>query len=194
MTLEEAIEKIHNHLKSSKEDLEIQDFDFLSRLPICVEIDNYKLYLREITWQEALSVDKESYKSSQGKPYFSSEQEKRSIIKLALQKIEYQSEFIDYNFEEIAHNVIEQVWNEYQKYLHLSTSEINYIYKSAKKYFDSDNKDVFPVHPFIIEVDYMLRGVVSFSRNDFSKLSLRDFEALQLIMAARNEVVKTPTI
>jgi hypothetical protein len=38
----------------------------------------------------------------------------------------------------------------------------------------------------IIEVDYMTKGIISLSKKEFEELSIREFEAIQLIFAVKN--------
>lgn len=193
MNYEEALQKIINHLNSSDQKYSYIEPEILSKDFVEIQIDDTKVILRIITWQEALEIDKNSYKQNNGKPYFSSEYEKRAILKIALKRIEQENENILFKFEDLSHNFLEKIWLEYKKHLHLDISEINYIYNSAKKYFDPDNNEIYPVHPFIIEVDYMTKGIVNFSRSEFAKMSLKDFECLQLILSAKNEIMKIQT-
>ena len=41
--------------------------------------------------------------------------------------------------------------------------------------------------PLIVEIDYMTRGLVSMSKDEFSNLSMKEFETIQLILATKNE-------
>ena len=109
------------------------------------------------------------------------------ILKKALVSIKVDNEVLDYSFKDLSHDFLERVWIQYKDCLHLNNTEVNFIYNSAKRYFDPDNKEVYPIHPIIIEVDYMLKGLVSFSRTEFSKLTMKEFETVQLILAAKNE-------
>jgi hypothetical protein len=43
------------------------------------------------------------------------------------------------------------------------------------------------VPPLIVEIDYMTRGLVSMSKDEFSNLSMKEFETIQLILATKNE-------
>lgn len=188
MDLEEAVKRITNHIESSKAKLSLQDLDIFDKKEIVLNIEEYKVRMKLLSWTEGLEIDKEAFKSNKGTKYFSSEKEKRLILKKSLSSIEIDNQRIDFNFEDLAHDFLEQVWQKYYHHLHLTNSEINFIYSSAKKYFDPDNKEVFPVHPFIIEVDYMTKGIVSFSRNEFASLTMKEFETIQLILSAKNEL------
>ena len=42
--------------------------------------------------------------------------------------------------------------------------------------------------PLVVEIDYMTRGLVSMSKDEFSNLSMKEFETIQLILATKNEV------
>lgn len=186
MDLEEAIKRISEYIGSAKNSIMDSDID-ISNNDVFINIEEYRVRLRQLSWQEGLEIDKEAFKQNANNIFFSSEKEKRLILKKALLSIRVNDQNLDYNFDDLAHEFLERVWIEYKDYLHLNNSEINFIYNSAKKYFDPDNKEIYPIHPFIIEVDYMLKGLVSFSRNEFSKLTMKEFETVQLILAAKNE-------
>ena len=186
MNLEEAVKRISDYICSSKNTFSISEID-ISKNDITVNIEEYKIRLRQLTWQEGLEIDKEAFKQNGNSAFFSSEKEKRLILEKALLSIHVGEDLLDYNFEDLSHDFLERVWIQYKDCLHLNNVEINFIYNSAKKYFDPDNKEVYPVHPSIIEVDYMLKGLVSFSRTEFAKLTMKEFETVQLILAAKNE-------
>ena len=188
MDLEEAVKRIAKHIESSKNPIPTQDLDIFNKKFVEIEIEEYKVKLRLLSWTEGLEIDKEAFKNNGNVSYFSSEKEKRLILKKVISEIYVDGLSLDFDFENLTHDFIERVWQKYYSYLHLSNSEINYIYNSAKKYFDPNNKDVVPVHPFIIEVDYMSKGIVSFSRNEFTNLTMKEFETIQLILSAKNEV------
>ena len=50
---------------------------------------------------------------------------------------------INYTFDQLSYNFIEEFWEKFQSYLHLSSSEINELYLCAKKYFDPDINENF---------------------------------------------------
>jgi hypothetical protein len=150
-------------------------------------IQNHKIVFRELSWKEGLEIDATSLKQQNKNYYLSSEKEKREIIKKSLLEIyNDQGVKIDFTFEDLSFSFVEDFWIVYQKYLHLSSSEVNEIYTNSKKYFDSNNSEVFPLHPMIIEVDYMTKGIISLSKKEFEELSIREFEAIQLIFAVKN--------
>lgn len=186
MNLEEAVKRISDYMSSAKNTLPVSDID-ISKNDIFINVEEYEIRLRQLSWQEGLEIDKEAFKQDGNRTFFSSEKEKRLILKKALVSIEVDNEVLDYSFEDLSHDFLERVWIQYKDCLHLNNTEINFIYNSAKRYFDPDNKEVYPIHPIIIEVDYMLKGLVSFSRTEFSKLTMKEFETVQLILAAKNE-------
>jgi hypothetical protein len=160
-----------------------------------VEIDNIAFLVKEISWKEGLEIDARSFRKKEDLVYQNTEFEKREILKIAIVKA-YDKEAditltrkIESNvLEFLDHVLVEKLWVEYQKYLFLSADEANFYYTSTKKYFDPNNSETFPVHPLIIEVDYMTRGIVSMSTKEFSNLSMKEFETIQIIIATKNEV------
>ncbi len=160
-----------------------------------IEIDNIVFLVKEIYWKEGLEIDARSFRKKEDLVYQNTEFEKREILKIAIVKA-YDKEAeitltrkIESNvLEFLDHVLVEKLWVEYQKYLFLSADEANFYYTSTKKYFDPNNSETFPVHPLIIEVDYMTRGIVSMSTKEFSNLSMKEFETIQIIIATKNEV------
>ena len=84
---------------------------------------------------------------------------------------------------------VDELWSQYFKYTNIDAKEANLIYTSALKYFKGESQNSYPVLPLIIEVDFMLKGVISMSREEFRTLSSNDLERLQLIMTARADAL-----
>ena len=182
-----ALSKILKYIENEKPILNDNIIDNIGKIHI-EEILDHICYLRELTWKEGLKIDAQSFKTNGKNLYFSSENEKREIIKLALLKIEDKdNNEVNFTFENLSHIFIEQLWISYQKYLHLTANEIDFIYQSAQKYFNPNNEEAFPLHPMIIEVDYMTKGLVNYSKSEFNMLTIKEFEAIQLILAAKNK-------
>ena len=57
-----------------------------------------------------------------------------------------------------------------------------------KKYYNPNDTETYPVPPLLVEIDYMTRGLVSMNKEEFSNLSMKEFETIQLILATKNEV------
>ena len=186
MQIEEALNKIASYIEKSNQiqsDNKTLNFEKVHS----ENIQNHKIVFRELSWKEGLEIDATSLKQQNKNYYLSSEKEKREIIKKSLLEIyNDQGVKIDFTFEDLSFSFVEDFWIVYQKYLHLSSSEVNEIYTNSKKYFDSNNSEVFPLHPMIIEVDYMTKGIISLSKKEFEELSIREFEAIQLIFAVKN--------
>ena len=186
MQIEEALKSILNYIeKSNQPKLENSNLNF-DKLHTFI-IQNHKILCRELTWKEGLEIDSDALKKHNKNFYFSSEKEKREIIKKSILKIFDENNIeITFNYEDLSFDFVENFWIKYQTHLHLSSSEVNELYLHAKKYFDPDNSETFPLHPLIIEVDYMTKGIVSLSKKEFEELSIREFEAMQLILAVKN--------
>ena len=155
--------------------------------------NKYEVYLKSISWKTLLSIDAKSFnKNSQG-IYFSTEIQKREILKYGLEKIKNiltSEEYCEDLLSILSYDAVEKIWIEYQNILHLTAEEANIIYNSAKKYFNSENNDLYPVLPEVIEMDYILKGIVSLSRTEFNNLSSKEFEIMQLVLSTKNEVLK----
>jgi len=162
-----------------------------------IEIDSVQFMMREITWKEGMLIDAKSFHKNDEVIYQSSEYEKREILSIALLRAydtENKAELISNNVEnlldKIDYSAIETLWVEYQQYLYLNADEANFYFLATKKYFDPNNRETYPVPPIIVEIDYMTRGLVSMSKDEFNNLTMKEFETLQLIIAIKNEVKK----
>jgi hypothetical protein len=160
-----------------------------------VTIDSVKFIVREITWKEGLLIDAKSFRKKDNIVYQNTEFEKREILNLAILRAydidtqtDYYPEFESSLIQKIDHATIEKLWVEYQNYLYLNADEANFYYVAAKKYYNPNDTETYPVPPLIVEIDYMTRGLVSMSKDEFSNLSMKEFETIQLILATKNEV------
>jgi hypothetical protein len=63
----------------------------------------------------------------------------------------------------------------------------NFYYIATKKYYNPNDTETYPVPPLVVEIDYMTRGLVSMNKDEFSNLSMKEFETIQLILATKNE-------
>ena len=160
-----------------------------------INIDSVKFIVREITWKEGLLIDAKSFRKKDNIVYQNTEFEKREILSLAILRAydsvtetDYNSDFEIPLIQKLDYTIIEKLWVEYQNYLYLNADEANFYYIAAKKYYNPNDTETYPVPPLIVEIDYMTRGLVSMSKDEFSRLSLKEFETIQLILATKNEV------
>lgn len=159
-----------------------------------LSIDSVRFIVREITWKEGLLIDAKSFRKKDNIVYQNTEFEKREILSLAILRaydskteIDYISDFETPLINKLDHSIVEKLWVEYQNYLYLSADEANFYYVAAKKYYNPNDTETYPVPPLIVEIDYMTRGLVSMSKDEFSNLSMKEFETIQLILATKNE-------
>jgi len=159
-----------------------------------INIDSVKFIVREITWKEGLLIDAKSFRKKDNIIYQNSEYEKREILNLAILRAydtstntDYLPEFELSLLEKLDYTIIEKLWVEYQNYLYLNADEANFYYIATKKYYNPNDTETYPVPPLIVEIDYMTRGLVSMSKDEFSNLSMKEFETIQLILATKNE-------
>jgi hypothetical protein len=202
MTHEEALSHMMNMFEQQQEDAQTmnqqQEKDDLPQLDKDQYIFKVKLAddiaifcCRDLTWGEALDIESKAFKVDEEDLYFSGEYERREILKKAIVWV------YDFNNEKLLKNengeiitkltqpFVDELWVQYFKYIGLDAKEANIIYNSALKYFKGESQNGYPVLPMIVEVDYMLKGVISMSREEFKKMSNNELEKLQLIMTAR---------
>ncbi len=202
MTHEEALGHMLNMFGQQQEDAQIMNQqEEKDQLPQ-VDKDQYIFKVkinddiaifccRDLTWEEALNIESSAFKVDEEDLYFSGEYERREILKKAIVWV------YDLNAEKVLKNengeiitkitqpFVDELWVQYFKYIGLDAKEANIIYNSALKYFKGESQNGYPVLPMIVEVDYMLKGIISMSRDEFKKLSNNELEKLQLIMTAR---------
>lgn len=183
MNENEAINAILNYLNKSIEDHKIYNID-LENKKHHIQIDNLIFHVKELTWKEFLNIELKSYVSIDGNIFYDKNIEKKLVFDLSVLSVNGDI-FI---FENISPDTIEILWEKYQQYLHLSLEEIDFLYKSSKNYFSDKNIENYPLHPLILEVDYMTKGIVHYSKSEFENLSTREFEAIQLILSTKNEI------
>jgi len=202
MTHEEALSHLMNMFGQQQEDAQImnqtEEKDELPQVDkdqyifkVKLEDDIAIFCCRDLTWGEALDIESKAFKVDEDDLYFSGEYERREILKKAIIWV------YDLNNEKLLKNesgeiitkltqpFVDELWVQYFKYIGLDAKEANIIYNSALKYFKGESQNGYPVLPMIVEVDYMLKGVISMSRDEFKKLSNNELEKLQLIMTAR---------
>ena len=159
-----------------------------------IDIDNVKFIVREITWKEGLLIDAKSFRKKDNIVYQNSEFEKREILNLAILRafdttsnMDYIPDFDVSLLEKLDYTTVEKLWVEYQNFLYLNADEANFYYVATKKYYNPNDTETYPVPPLVVEIDYMTRGLVSMSKEEFSNLSMKEFETIQLIIATKNE-------
>lgn len=192
MEKSEALEKIITWFESQISYTSRNDVDLKSKFVFTYN-GIYEIHLKCITWKELLNINAKSFaKNSEGN-YFNSEKQKRLIISKAIEKIvdlETKEIYSKNLVDNLSYEIVEIIWNEYQSVLHLSAEEVNLIYSSAKNYFNG-NEEYYPVLPEILEIDYILKGIVSLSKSEFNSLTNKEFEVMQLVISVRNEAKKT---
>jgi len=159
-----------------------------------INIDSVKFIVREITWREGLMIDAKSFRKKDNIVYQNSEFEKREILNIAILRAydtntntDFRPDFETSLIHSIDHRTIEKLWVEYQNYLYLNADEANFYYIATKKYYNPSDTETYPVPPLVVEIDYMTRGLVSMNKDEFSNLSMKEFETIQLILATKNE-------
>jgi hypothetical protein len=157
--------------------------------------DNLAIFcVRDLKWHESLSIEAKSYRIEESDLYFSGEYQRREILKKAIvwvydlvnEKLKLNDDTI---LNQLNQDYVDELWAQYFKYTNIDAKVANLIYTSALKYFKGESQNSYPVLPLIIEVDFMLKGVISMSREEFRTLSSNDLERLQLIMTARADAL-----
>lgn len=189
----EALEKLLNWFESqTTDDNQEESFELKSKHVHVID-SRFEVHLKCLTWKELLTIKAKSFSKNSEGNFFSTERQKKLVLQSAIEKIVDKSnqEIYDKNIlDSLSYEAVEEIWNEYQSILHLSAEEVSLIYTSAQKYFNDASDEYYPVLPEILEIDYILKGLVSLTRNEFNSLSNKEFEMMQLVLAAKNEMSK----
>jgi frataxin-like iron-binding protein CyaY len=199
MTREEALEKlteIFSEIEENKNEYELRAKNDEFILQIKIDNDEIICCLKELSWKQYMAIEAFSYREDSDGNYFSGEYEKREILKKVLVWIlEPHSGRVEYNdsygrlLSKIKYEIVDKIYTEYFRYINLDAKEANYIYNSALKYFNGTAQEDKPVLPLIIEVDFMAKGIMTITRDEFSKIPITEFEKIQLILAARADAL-----
>ena len=189
----EALEKLLNWFESqTTDDNQEESFELKSKHVHVID-SRFEVHLKCLTWKELLTIKAKSFSKNSEGNFFSTERQKKLVLQSAIEKIVDKSnqEIHDKNIlDSLSYEAVEEIWNEYQSILHLSAEEVSLIYTSAQKYFNDTSDEYYPVLPEILEIDYILKGLVNLTRNEFNSLSNKEFEMMQLVLAAKNEMSK----
>ena len=140
------------------------------------EDDLFTFCFQFLTWKEALDFEAKSHQYKNDQYVLNSEKEKRLILdqKFIWMKNNLSKEIFDDKeiLKNIKHKALEIVWQKYY--------QENYL----KNYF-SETPNSFPTPSIVIEVGMMLKNIITMNREEFNKLSMKEFEIIQLIMSLK---------
>lgn len=157
-------------------------------IEIKYEEDSYTFCFKYLTWKEALDYEAKSHELSDDQYILNSEKEKRSILNdkfLWMKNNLTEETFNDKDIlKQIKHNILETVWQKYYQQNYLSANDASFYYEAAKNYFSEEPKN-FPTPSIVIEVGMMLKNIITMNREEFNKLSMKEFEIIQLIMSLK---------
>lgn len=157
-------------------------------IKINFETDSFTFCFNNLTWKEALDYEAKSYQLDDQDYVLNSEKEKRLILnnKFCWMKNNLSDEVFDNKdiLTSIKHNVMELIWQKYYQENYLSANEASFYYEAAKNYFSDEVKN-FPTPAIVIEVGMMLKNIITMNREEFNKISMKEFEIIQLIMSLK---------
>ncbi len=148
--------------------------------------DKYVFKFRFLSWKEAIDIEAKSYKYINNNLIPNIEKEKRTTLKntlISIQNLNNDSFIDNESFFELKHEIMEKIWQEFYKHNYLTADEASYYYECAKSYFSGDNNG--PIPPIVIEVGLMKKNIISMNREEFSKISMKEFEIINLIMSLK---------
>lgn len=147
----------------------------------------WTIYIRELTWEESLQIDYNSYSPAIDGNEYSGENELKETVKLCVEGVEAPDGTIQRLEFQLKPEWIEPIYNFYMLNFTLSPAECATLYEQAKNYFKGAAQNQ-PIDPMIIRVQYMIDKVVSYTNTEFGKLSNKDLEKISLIISAKNDL------
>lgn len=153
------------------------------------EDDSFTFCFQYLTWKEALDYEAKSHQFQNDQYVLNSEKEKRLILNQKFKWMKDNSSQETYEDKEILksikHKALEIVWQKYFQENYLTANEASFYYESAKNYF-SEIPSNYPTPSIVIEVGMMLKNIITMNREEFNKLSMKEFEIIQLVMSLKN--------
>ena len=153
------------------------------------EDDLFTFCFQFLTWKEALDFEAKSHQYKSDQYVLNSEKEKRIILdqNFIWMKNNLSQEIFDDKeiLKNIKHKALEIVWQKYYQENYLTANEASFYYEASKNYF-SETQNSFPTPSIVIEVGMMLKNIITMNREEFNKLSMKEFEIIQLIMSLKN--------
>jgi hypothetical protein len=204
MTHDEALQHMMGMFQMQQEDAEmmqpkdelpqVENDQYIFKVKIGEDIAIF--CVRDLTWSESMAIETQAFRSEEDDLYFAGEYERREVLKKAIVwAYDLNEEKLLKNDSEVnilsslSQPFVDNLWDQYFKYINIDAKEANVLYTSALKYFKGESQSSYPVLPFIVEVDYMLKGIISMSRDEFRKMSVTELEKLQLILTARADAL-----
>jgi hypothetical protein len=153
--------------------------------------------VRELTWHEAQEIELRAFRlNERNDPQFAGEYERRETLKKAIAWgcVISTPLNIQHNdahgtlLKKVHASAIDSLWQQYQARVTLGSDEASALYRVSQAYFRGEAQVGVPVPPLVIEVDFWMKGV-QWTREDFRRVSVSDFERIQLILAARSDAL-----
>lgn len=166
--------------------------EFLLQVPY--EGENCIVCAREPSWREAARIEMYAFrKHDDGREYFSGEYERRELMSMAIEWVAdsaAQSVHEVKSLSELSYDFGEALWAALSRELFVQFEEAKALSSSARRFFAGEIGG--PVHPFILDVDGVTKGMLSFSMAEWSAMSMSDFERYQIVWREYSHHIASP--
>jgi hypothetical protein len=177
---------------------ELEEDEFL--IDLTADSGDLLVCVREIGWEEAVRIEGASFQQGQNGVFYSGEAEIREVLRRAIQWVaEGSTNKIVLNrdgqiLSKIKDVTVREVWDRYQQVVYLSADDAYSIYNTGKAFFSGEDLGMRRMHPVILEVDAMRKGILTLNRSEFRSLSVKEFEQLQVAWRAYSEALPRPAM
>ncbi|MBS1722351.1 MAG: hypothetical protein JSS66_05030 [Armatimonadetes bacterium] len=149
--------------------------------------------LQEPTWRQAAAIEMYAFRrSDNGQEYFSGEQERRELLRISLRWVadpETNSVRHSPSLSELAQGFVEALWRQVAREFFVQLEEASSLYASAVSFFKGELGH--PVHPVILDVNGIMKGMFTFNGAEWNAVSMSDFERYQIVWSAYQEHLTT---
>lgn len=149
--------------------------------------------MRELFWHEMLQAETLAFRyKNEEEMYLAGEHERREILKKSIlwTAVVPSCEIVYNNHEQILSelnfDIVEALWDQYQKYIYIGATEASALYNAAINYYNGNSQTDSPVPPIILEVDMLLK-FGGMTRKELRKVTTTEMERIQTILMARSE-------
>jgi hypothetical protein len=157
---------------------------------------NALVCVRELTWFEAANIEYTKYRVENGKDkYFNGEAERRETLRKVIVWVAdlHEELFVDATTSNVLSlmdaNTLEVVWNEYARITTVSGIEQATLYDSAVRFFSGTAAGSGPVHPMVLIVDAMDKGICTMSVDEFKNITNSEHERMMICLKAKQQML-----
>lgn len=151
--------------------------------------------VRELFWHEMLQAETLAFRyKNEQEMYLAGEHERREILRKAILWVAVtpSCEIVlnknEQILSELNFDIVEALWDQYQKHIYIGATEASALYNAAINYYNGNSQTDSPVPPIILEIDMLLK-FGGMTRKELKKVTTTEMERIQTILMARSEAL-----